>query len=525
MAQFKPGERVNEQYIVRSLLGEGGMNRVYLVEDGTELKALKVSRDPSELGQQYVNSYNQFLKEISILTTIRHKGLPKVYDYFVTGNSNCVVEEYIKGQTLEEILGKKKPDLKEVLSWAIDLCWILELLHNNDIVFRDLKPANIMRAEDGTLKLIDFDIARTHKVGKTSDTELLGTPGYAAPEMYGKVQSDPRADIYSLGATIHQCLTGIDPEKNPFHFDPLSMHRSDIPKKLADALDKALQNDRDLRYSNVSKLRRDLMEVESSLSSPPPVAAPSQVPSSPAPQPVTLYSQPNIKAMLAVLAFCILAFALIAFGIIYALSPVCLPAPQKGGETGIVKGPLRQELTTSLDPKLIPPENWKFETGTSRLLYTDTFQYKKEDPDTKVEMPQISANNEVNNSFTPLRVKFAFNVQGGAEGADRPLTYKLRVLFAVPLSHAFMHSEGCFYSIPGNVQSYSIDTDSRWVGDANGTMIMVAKSGTVKGTVTWSPRVSSIRFWKSPPYFGPMVLLILSGPKYSWRYTKSFIVN
>jgi len=521
MAQFKPGDMVNEKYVVRSLLGEGGMNRVYLVEDGTELKALKVSRDPSELGQQYVHSYNQFLKEISILTTIRHKGLPKVYDYFVTGDSNCVVEEYIKGQTLEEILGKKQPDLKEVLSWAIDLCWILELLHNNDIVFRDLKPANIMCAEDGTLKLIDFDISRIHKVGKTSDTELLGTPGYAAPEMYGKAQSDPRADIYSLGATIHQCLTGIDPEKNPFHFAPLSMQRSDIPKRLADAVEKALQNDRDLRYGSVSKLRSDLTAVEASLSSLPPAAAASQASSSPASSPVTMYAQPNMKAVFAVLAFCAVIFVLIAFGIIFAF----MPRQRMAGETSIVNSPLRQELTGSLDPKLIPPEGWKFETGTSRLLYTDTFQYKKEDPDTKVEMPQISANNEVNNSFTPLRVKFAFNVQGGAEGADRPVTYKLRVLFAVPLSHAFMHSEGCFYSIPGNVQSYSIDTDSRWVGDANGTMIMVAKSGTVKGTVTWSPRVSSIRFWKSPPYFGPMVLLILSGPKYSWRYTKSFIVN
>jgi len=521
MAQFKPGDRINEQYVVRSLLGEGGMNRVYLVEDGIELRALKVSKDPSELGQQYVNSYNQFLKEISILTTIKHKGLPKVYDYFVTGDSNCVVEEYIKGQTLEEILQNRKPDLKEVLSWAIDLCWILELLHNNDIVFRDLKPANIMRAEDGTLKLIDFDIARTHKVGKTSDTELLGTPGYAAPEMYGKAQSDPRADIYSLGATIHQCLTGIDPEQNPFHFDPLSNHRSDIPEKLEDVVEMALQNDRELRYGNVSKLRRALMAVEASLSSPPPTAVPPQASSSPAALPVTVYAQPDMKAVFTVLALCALVFVLIAFGIIYAFTP----RQRTAGEMSIVNNPLRQELTSSLEPKLIPPEEWRFETGTSRLLYTDTFQYKKDDPDILVEMPQISLNEEINNSFKPLRVKFAFKVQGGAEGENRPVAYKLRVLFAVPLSHAFMRNEGCFYSIPGNVQSYGIETDSNWVGDANRTMIMVAKSGTVKGTVTWSPRVAPIHFWKSPPYFGPMVLLILSGPKYSWRYTKSFVID
>jgi|GEM_PF-6582489 len=127
MAQFNPGERVQGKYTVKSLLGEGGMNRVYLVQEGTELRALKVYKEPAELGQQYANSYNQFLKEISILTTIRHRGLPTIHDsregcfYSIPGKVltyYLITENRWDGDSSStRIIAKKDVKVKGKISW------------------------------------------------------------------------------------------------------------------------------------------------------------------------------------------------------------------------------------------------------------------------------------------------------------------------------------------------------------------------------------------------------------------------
>lgn len=522
MAQFNPGERVQEKYIVKSLLGEGGMNRVYLVQEGTELRALKVSKDPAELGQQYVNSYNQFLKEISILTTIRHKGLPTIHDYFVIGNVNCVVEEYIEGRTLEDLLRKKRPKLPEILSWGIALCEILEVLHSNEIVFRDLKPANIMCADDGTIKLIDFDIARIYKAGKASDTEMLGTPGYAPPEMYGAVQTDQRADIYSLGATLHQCITGIDPEQKPFHFDPLGNHRKGVPQSLERVLGKALKHKRDERYNTIAEFKKELEEAETDLKAKPvsPVAG------SAAGMTVTQYSKPGSKDEVVNL----ISIISIAFFIIMALIQFLFPSSnnQTDSVQSIAKEPVISRITSDLDPLLIPPDKWKFETGESRELYPDTFQYKTEElHDSTPEMPSVTFNEVIKNRNSPLKVEFAFPVKAGSVSPSRPQIYTFSISFAVPMNQMFMSREGCFYSIPGKVLVYNLSTENKWDGDSSNTRIIAKKDGTVKGTISWEPSsyVAPLRFWGSPPYLGPMVLMVLKGPCYGWRYTKSFILD
>ncbi|MGV8123053.1 MAG: serine/threonine protein kinase [Candidatus Xenobiia bacterium LiM19] len=522
MAQFNPGERVQEKYIVKSLLGEGGMNRVYLVQEGTEFRALKVSKDPAELGQQYVNSYNQFLKEISILTTISHKGLPKVYDYFVIGNVNCVVEEYIEGRTLEELLRKKRPRLPEILSWGIALCEILEVLHRNEIVFRDLKPANIMCANDGTIKLIDFDIARVYKAGNASDTEMLGTPGYAPPEMYGAVQSDQRADIYSLGATLHRCIAGIDPEQKPFHFDPLGNHRRGLPQSLERVIEKALKHKRDERYATIAEFKKELEEVEAVLKA----RSVSPGAGSAAGRTVTQYSQPGSKDEFVNL----ISIISIAFFIIMALIQALFPSSHNPADSvqSIAREPVINRIASDLDPLIIPPDKWNFQTGEARELYPDTFQYKTEELyDSAPDMPSVTFNEVLESRDLPLKVQFAFPVQADSVYPSRPQIYIFSIYFAIPMNQMFMSREGCFYSIPGKVLVYNLSTENKWDGDSSNTRIIVKKDGTVKGNISWEPSSSArpLRFWGSPPYSGPMVLMILKGPCYGWRYTKSFIVN
>src|SRR5205823_7485733 len=124
--------------------------------------------------------------------------------------------------------------LSEVLNIGIQLCTVLHYLHSQQpaIVFRDLKPANIMRTSTGQLYLIDFGIARYFKPGQAKDTVALGSPGYAAPEQYGKAQTTPRADIYSLGAVLHQLLTTRDPSEAPFRFIALRSKSHSNPGSL-----------------------------------------------------------------------------------------------------------------------------------------------------------------------------------------------------------------------------------------------------------------------------------------------------
>jgi WD40 repeat protein len=155
--------------------------------------------------------------------------------------------DFIEGETLEAYLGSRAGKAEEVppsasmqkvsvdvvLDLGIHLCSVLDYLHTQHppIIFRDLKPANIMRAADGRVFLIDFGIARHFKPGQMTDTGAFGSVGYAAPEQYGRTQTTPRSDIYSLGATLHHLLTGRDPRQTPFRFAPLHLpHRAPLPE-------------------------------------------------------------------------------------------------------------------------------------------------------------------------------------------------------------------------------------------------------------------------------------------------------
>ena len=155
--------------------------------------------------------------------------------------------DFIAGETLEQYQSKapnRRLLLSEVLNIGLQLCIVLDYLHSQQppIVFRDLKPANIMRTPTGQLYLIDFGIARYFKPGQAKDTVALGSLGYATPEQYGKAQTTPRADIYSLGALLHQLLTARDPSEAPFRFLPLRPKSHSDPGSLTTSMVDMLVN-------------------------------------------------------------------------------------------------------------------------------------------------------------------------------------------------------------------------------------------------------------------------------------------
>lgn len=201
-----------------------------------------------------------------MLAQLDHPGLTMVTDFFPDGGNWYLVMDYVEGETLKARLMRAPQNclpIDQALHITRQLCAVLTYLHNRQppVIFRDLKPDNIILTPNDEVKLIDFGIARFFKPGKTKDTILLGTPGYAAPEQYGGLgQSNPRTDIYSLGALLHHMITGYNPTQatSPFPLpDPSSIMPS-IPSHIAEGITRATQMNPDLRYSTVQEIQQIL---------------------------------------------------------------------------------------------------------------------------------------------------------------------------------------------------------------------------------------------------------------------------
>ncbi|HEY4000631.1 MAG TPA: serine/threonine-protein kinase [Candidatus Xenobia bacterium] len=247
---------VDGRYRIIAPLAEGGMSIVYEVED-TRLSgrlALKVMRelvvDP-ELRQRLED---QFQREAELLASLSHPNLPRVTDYFVWEGRRCLVQELVPGTTLED--GPRSEH--EVIGWALQICDALQYLHDHHIIYRDLKPSNCMLTPSGQIKLIDFGIARVFALGKARDTVLMGTPGFAAPEQYGRDQSDARADIFALGVLMHFLLTGRDPALTPFVFEPVRGLNAQVSEGTEAVVMKALHLEPIRRFQSVAALREAL---------------------------------------------------------------------------------------------------------------------------------------------------------------------------------------------------------------------------------------------------------------------------
>lgn len=264
--RLTPQTQLRGQYLIIKNIGQGGMAAVYkasVLKTRTLVALKEMSQDglsPEEL-REALDSFNS---EAQMLQKLHHPNLPRVYDSFSENARHYLVMDFIDGQTLEERQraagGGALPE-QEVLGWARQICAVLSYLHTRTppIIFRDLKPANIMVTSSGEVKLIDFGIARVFRHGRTQDTQVLGTPGFAPPEQYGKAQTDPRADIYSLGCTLYQLLTGYDPATTPFNLPPMQTRNPRISPQTQRAIERATQLNRDARYQTVDDFARDLL--------------------------------------------------------------------------------------------------------------------------------------------------------------------------------------------------------------------------------------------------------------------------
>ena len=205
------------------------MGAVYKAADtelGNRLVAVKEMSLRGLNAREEAEAVRNFKREAHMLAGLQHPHLPSIYDHFQQNEHWYLVMDFIAGETLENYLQHipgQKLSFEEVVNYGIQLCTALDYLHTQQppIIFRDLKPANIMRAAEGQLYLIDFGIARHFKPGQEKDTVAFGSPGYAAPEQYGQTQTTPRTDLYNLGAILHQMLTGKHPAQTPFFFAPL----------------------------------------------------------------------------------------------------------------------------------------------------------------------------------------------------------------------------------------------------------------------------------------------------------------
>lgn len=222
------------RYLILQQVGKGGMAAVYKAQDlqaRQRTVAIKEMSQQGLSGQELQQAVDAFIHEAELLGHLKHSNLPSIYEQFEDGGRRYLVMEFIEGNTLEDRLAMAQQQgghlpLKQVLSIGRQLCIVLEYLHTRQppIIFRDLKPANIMLNGQQQVYLIDFGIARLFKPGQLKDTTALGSPGYAPPEQYRQATS-PRSDIYSLGATLHQMLTGLDPSQSPFYFQSFSINQ------------------------------------------------------------------------------------------------------------------------------------------------------------------------------------------------------------------------------------------------------------------------------------------------------------
>ena len=259
------GTVLQGRYEIRGQLGRGGMGVVYLAADkrlgnlSVAVKEMDASRVAPGDRQRTIDAFRH---EAQILARLNHVGIARVIDYFSQGDYSYLVMEYVPGETLETALARAPRgfDERQALAWAGQLAVVLDYLHqqNPPIIFRDLKPGNIMVQPDGTLKLIDFGIARLFKPGQTHDTALMGTPGYAAPEHYGRGQTDARSDVYTLGVVVHQLLTGYDPTLTPMRLPPVRQLRPDVSPQTEAAVAQALQLSPDLRFTSAVGFARAL---------------------------------------------------------------------------------------------------------------------------------------------------------------------------------------------------------------------------------------------------------------------------
>lgn len=256
--KWRESDVIVGRYRIVEILGQGGMGTVYLSED---LK-LKGKRWAIKQTEHSLKHPDALADDSLILMQLSHPFLPTIIDHFVADDGNSyIVMEYIKGQTLQQLFEANnfEIDVELVIHYCLQLCDLLHYLHCFEpapIIYRDLKPDNIMINEHDLISLIDFGIAREYKIGQLADTIAMGTIGFAAPEQFGAQQTDHRTDVYNLGALMYYLLS-----KGQYYYAsrlPLTDLNKDISEQLERVIMRLLQARPEDRYQNVNEVKKEL---------------------------------------------------------------------------------------------------------------------------------------------------------------------------------------------------------------------------------------------------------------------------
>ena len=256
------GSLVDNKYRVLDVVGHGGMSTVYLARNERANKSWAIKEVLKQGEENLEIKKNSLIAETEMLKKLKHPNLPSIVDVIETDNTFLVVMDYIEGNDLGDIVNEfgAQPQDK-VIEWAKQICDVLRYLHSRNpvIIYRDLKPANIMLKPDGNITLIDFGTAREAEVKDVANTISLGTRGYAAPEQFGDgARADNRTDIYCFGATIYHLVTGHNPAEEPYVIEPIRNINPSLSGGLEKIILKCTQPKPQDRYQNCEELIYDL---------------------------------------------------------------------------------------------------------------------------------------------------------------------------------------------------------------------------------------------------------------------------
>lgn len=260
------GSVLDGKYKILNEIGHGGMSVVYLAlnERANKTWAIKEVRKDGGNDQEVVSQ--GLIAETEMLKKLHHPNLPSIVDVIDTQDSFIIVMDYIEGRSLQDLLDTSGPQsVEKVVDWAKQLCDVLGYLHSRipPIIYRDMKPPNVMLRPNGQVMLIDFGTAREYKQHNDRDTTWLGTRGYAAPEQFGgRGQTDARTDIYCLGATIYHLLTGYSPADTQFVILPLGQLKPELAGSgIEEVVATCCQPDPANRYQNCAELMYALEHI------------------------------------------------------------------------------------------------------------------------------------------------------------------------------------------------------------------------------------------------------------------------
>lgn len=260
------GSLVDGKYKILNKVGQGGMSVVYLAMNEKANKQWAVKEVRKDGIKDFEVVKQGLVAETDILKKLSHPNLPSIVDVIDTEDSFIIIMDYIQGNSLNKALDEYGAQPQDhVIAWAKQLCDVLGYLHTRTpaIIYRDMKPANIMLKPDGNVTLIDFGTAREYKEKNLADTTCLGTVGYAAPEQFGGMgQTDARTDIYCLGATLYHLVTGMNPCEPPYEIRPIREINPSLSSGLERILLKCTQRDPNDRYQSAAELMYALEHYE-----------------------------------------------------------------------------------------------------------------------------------------------------------------------------------------------------------------------------------------------------------------------